>query len=176
LGESDWKLVERSRGTVTKTRAGEGGSAGGFRFGAGSRGGGGLRGTSGHTAGGRSLLSSKVDVDGSSASFPLSPADDDDDAGAGGRVIRRRGGKGAVLMGGSAGRGSSAWGAIAASRITAELAVNQNQLLLVLGWGSNCKNEREGDRVKVGEEARRLLSSGALQWRRERDTNGMRPI
>jgi hypothetical protein len=118
LGDSDRNTVERSRGTVTNTRAGDGGSDG-FRFGGGSRGGGRLRGAGGHTAGGRSLLSSDVGVDGSSASasFALSPADDNAGAGDGGGEAEADGGegKGVVLMSGSAGRASSSVDAIAAS-------------------------------------------------------------
>jgi hypothetical protein len=113
LGDSDRNTVERSRGTVTNTRAGDGGSDG-FRFGGGR-----LRGAGGHTAGGRSLLSSDVGVDGSSASasFALSPADDNAGAGDGGGEAEADGGegKGVVLMGGSAGRASSSVDAIAAS-------------------------------------------------------------
>jgi hypothetical protein len=127
LGESDRKMVERSRGTATKIRAaGEGGSAG-FRFGAGSRG---LRGAGGHTAGGRSLLSSDVGVDGSSDEAGAGDGGDEagaeaessSDGGGGGKGAVLMGdeaagaessdggggGKGAVLMGGSAGKGSSA--------------------------------------------------------------------
>jgi hypothetical protein len=62
LGGSARKTVERSRGTETNTRAGDG--SGGFRF-TGSRVAGGFLGAGGHTVGGRSLLSSDVGVDGS---------------------------------------------------------------------------------------------------------------
>jgi hypothetical protein len=62
LGGSARKTVERSRGTATNTRAGDG--SGGFRF-TGSRVAGGFLGAGGHTVGGRSLLSSDVGVDGS---------------------------------------------------------------------------------------------------------------
>jgi hypothetical protein len=125
LGGSARKTVERSRGTATNTRAGEG--SGGFRL-TGSRGAGGLRGAGGHAAGGRSLLASDVGVDGSwsspSAALALST---DDDAGGDGEAAAVAlvadsgggggGGGGVVLMGGSPGRPSSSPGdAIAAPR------------------------------------------------------------
>jgi hypothetical protein len=72
-------------------------------------------GPGGHTAGGRSLLSSDVGIDGSSASSLLSPADDEAGTGDGGDEAEAEaessdyggGRKGAVLMGGSAERGGS---------------------------------------------------------------------
>uniref|UniRef100_A0A0A9F5T7 Uncharacterized protein n=1 Tax=Arundo donax TaxID=35708 RepID=A0A0A9F5T7_ARUDO len=130
LGGSDRNTEERSRGTATNTRAGEG-TSGDFRFGAGSRGAGGLRGAGGHSAGGRSLLSSDVGVDGSrsssASSFVLSPADDAG-AGDGEAEADGGGGKGAVLMGGSAGRASSVGDAIAPSRIADEPAHARGKL------------------------------------------------
>jgi hypothetical protein len=132
----------RSRGTVTNARAGDGG----------------LRGAGGHTAGGLSLLSSDVGVDGSSAfasaSFALSPADDNAGAGGGGDEAEADGGeegKGVVLMGGSAGKASSAGDAIASllnyRRRRAHAAVNRSQILPVLGWGG-------GAIVRIGESGR----------------------
>ncbi|CAM0952132.1 unnamed protein product [Alopecurus aequalis] len=134
----DRNTTERSRGTARHTRdvvvvvrVGRD-----FRFTAGIRGTGGLRGAGGHAAGVRSLLSSDVGVAGSSrssvtAAFVVSsPVADScvdvvDVAGDGAAEAASPGdegcaSKGAVLIGGSDGRASSAKEAIAVGRIGGE--------------------------------------------------------
>jgi len=140
LGGSDRITVERSRGTAMNTRAGEG--SGGF-FGAG-----------GHTTAGSSLLYSDIGVDSSrssssAAAFAPSPAggvaDGDAEAEAQGRA-----GKGAVLMGGSSGRASSAGDAIAAPSPHSNYrrrprAVNWDRILLgPVGGGGAIARTRGG--------------------------------
>jgi hypothetical protein len=174
LGGSARKTVERSRGTATNTRAGEG--SGGFRL-TGSRGAGGLRGAGGHAAGGRSLLASDVGVDGSwsspSAALALST---DDDAGGDGEAAAVAlvadsgggggGGGGVVLMGGSPGRPSSSPGdAIAAPRSSHRRTCatygrcksgsnSPPRCWWRGGRGCNCtkwvERERERERVRLG--------------------------
>lgn len=122
--------MERSRGTARHTRAVVVVVSVGrdFRLSAGSRGTGGLRGAAGHSSGSRILHSFDVGVDGSfssaAAAFVLSSAAADscvDDAGDGEAEAASEGGEGAVLIGGSEGRDSSAKEAIAVGRIGGEI-------------------------------------------------------
>ena len=117
MGGSDRNTAERSRGTSTNTLD----EAGDFLF-AGSRGAGGLRGAGGHSVGGRSLLSTDVGVNGSWSSAAFVPSADARAGDGEAEADDGEGDKGAVLIGGSAGRASSAGEAIAAARIGGEFA------------------------------------------------------
>lgn len=145
----DRNTTERSRGTARHTRVvvvvvrvGRD-----FRLTDGRRGTGGLRGAGGHTVDVRSLLSSDVGVDGSSwstsaAGFVVPSAASVtcvvvvDVAGEDGaaEAASADGGKGAVLIGGSGGRASSAKEAIAVGRIGGE---NSRRKWVGIGMGSN---------------------------------------